>query len=69
MYMKLVDLYGCAIEVTNLEEAIDITARYMTYRHRDKNFSGFDEQRKAYWTDMHGKLSKIKRQLNAKNRW
>lgn len=44
--MKVPDLNGCPIEVTNLDEAIQITAEYKEYRHEDKNFSEFDKRQK-----------------------
>lgn len=31
--MKVTDLYGCPTEVTDLDEAIGITAQYKGYRH------------------------------------
>lgn len=61
--MKVTDLNGCQIEVTDLDEAIQITAEYKEYRHKDKSFSEFDKRQKAYWTDMYEKLTAIKKQL------
>lgn len=48
------------IEVTDLNEAIRITAEYKQYRHKDKSFSEFDKRQKSYWTDMHAKVTAIK---------
>ena len=61
--MKVTDLNGCQIEITDLDEAIQITAEYREYRHEDKGFSEFDKRQKAYWTDMYEKLTTIKEQL------
>jgi hypothetical protein len=61
--MKVTDLNGCQIEVTDLEEAIQITAEYKEYRHKDKGFSEFDKRQKVYWVDMYEKLKVIKEQL------
>lgn len=61
--MKVTDLNGCSIEVTNLDEAIQITAEYKEYRHKDKSVSEFDKRQKAYWMDMFEKLTAIKKQL------
>lgn len=36
--MKITDLNGCLIEVTNLREAIEIARQYKEYRHEDKSF-------------------------------
>lgn len=40
--MKITDLNGCLIEITNLKEAIEIARQYKEYRHEDKSFSEFD---------------------------
>ena len=62
--MKVTDLNGCQIKVTNLDEAIRITAECKEYRHEDKSFSEFDKRQKAYWSDMYEKLTAIKEQLS-----
>ncbi|MDN3692306.1 hypothetical protein QWZ06_08525 [Chryseobacterium tructae] len=61
--MYITDLNGCLIEVTDLDEAIKITADYKEYRHRDKSLSDFDKKQIAYWTDMYEKLTAIKEQV------
>lgn len=61
--MKVTDLNGCPIEVTNLKEAIKIARQYKEYRHEDKSFSELDIRQKAYWTDMYEKLKAIKKQV------
>jgi hypothetical protein len=61
--MKVTDLNGCQIEVTDLDEAIRITADYKEYRHEDKSYSELDKRQKAYWSDMYEKLITIKKQL------
>lgn len=58
--MKVTDLNGCQIEVTDLDEAIKITADYKEYRQKNKSFSEFDKRKRAYWTDMYEKLTAIK---------
>lgn len=65
--MKVTDLNGCPIEVTNLDEAIRITSQYSKYRHEDKSFADFDARKKVYWTDMHEKLTAIKLRLRSDN--
>jgi hypothetical protein len=62
--MKVTDLNGCTIEVTDLQRAIKITRQYKDYCHDDKSFSEFDKRQKAYWTDMYEKLMKINQLLN-----
>jgi len=61
--MKVTDLNGYQIEVTDLDEAIKITADYKEYRHKNKSFSEFDKRQKAYWTDMYEKLTAIKERV------
>jgi len=62
--MKITDLNGYEIEVTDLKEAIRIAKRNTGYSHEDKSFSDFDKRQNAYWTDIHKKLTAIKEQLN-----
>ena len=62
--MKVTDLNGYQIEVTDLKEAIRITKRYTKYRQADKKFSDFDKRKNAYWTDMYEKLTAIKARVN-----
>lgn len=62
--MKVTDLNGCEIEITNLKEAIKIAKRNTGYSHEDKSFSEFDKRQKAYWTDIHEKLTAIKKRIN-----
>ena len=58
--MKVTDLNGCQIEVTNLDEAIQITAEYREYEHINDGFSELDKRLNKYWTDMYKKLLKLK---------
>jgi hypothetical protein len=62
--MNVTDLNGFQIEVSDLDEAIRITAEYKEYRHEDKSFSEFDKRQKVYWTDMYEKLTTIKKRLD-----
>ncbi|MDE5437618.1 hypothetical protein KRE47_08005 [Elizabethkingia meningoseptica] len=62
--MKVTDLNGCEIEITNLKEAIKIAKRNTGYSHEDKSFSEFDKRQKAYWTDIHEKLTAIKQRID-----
>ena len=61
--MKVTDLNGCEIEITNLKEAIKIAKRNTGYSHEDKSFSEFDKRQKAYWVDIHEKLTAIKKRI------
>lgn len=62
--MKVTDLNGYEIEVTDLQEAIRIAKRNTGYSHEDKSFSDFDKRQNAYWMDIYEKLTAIKKRLN-----
>lgn len=58
--MKIIDLYGREIEVTDLEEAIG-QAGWFSDAHHDPPVES-DTERQAYWRDMHEKLVQLKQQ-------
>ncbi len=60
--MKIIDLNGCPIEITDLNEAIIMAEDRKDYRHVNKGYENFDKERNAYWTDVYEKLVKIKEQ-------
>ena len=62
--MKITDLNGCEIKVSNLDEAIRIIAEYKEYEHINDGFSDLDKRLNRYWTDMYDKLQKIKSKQN-----
>ncbi|MFZ4860921.1 hypothetical protein ACL9RF_01915 [Sphingobacterium sp. Mn56C] len=62
--MKINDLHGFEIEITDLKEAIKIAKRNTGYSHEDKSFSDFDKRQKNYWTDIHEKLTVIKKRID-----
>ena len=66
--MKIKDLIGYTIEITNLNDAIQITRRYKQYEHENKGFSELDKKLNRYWTDMYEKLLKIKSQKKEKSK-
>ena len=66
--MKVTDLNGCEINVTNLDEAIRITAEYKQYEHINDGFSELDKRLNNYWTDMYKKLIKLKSKQNEQSR-
>jgi len=63
MKLSITDLNGHPIEVADLDKAIRITGEYKTYGHEDKSFSELDKRQRAYWTDMHEKLTALKNRL------
>ena len=54
--MKIIDLNGKGIEVTDLKLAILQADDYRHYRHSDKAFAEFDRQQRKYWEDIYLKL-------------
>lgn len=58
--MKVIDLYGKEIDVTDLEKAIEQTDWFKDAHHEPPIES--DKERQAYWRDMHEKLIKLKEQ-------
>ena len=66
--MKVTDLNGCQIKVTNLDEAIRVTAEYKEYEHINDGFSDLDKRLNNYWTDMYEKLIKLKSKQNEQSR-
>ena len=66
--MKVTDLNGCQIKVTNLDKAIRITAEYKQYEHINDGFSELDKRLNNYWTDMYKKLIKLKSKQNEQSR-
>ena len=66
--MKIIDINGCTVEINNLNDAIQITRRYKQYEHENKDFSELDKKRNQYWTDLYGKLLKIKSQKKEKSK-
>ena len=66
--MKIKDLNGYTIEITDLDKAIQITKQYKQYEHENKGFSELDKKLNRYWTDMYEKLLKIKSQKKEKSK-
>ena len=64
--MKITDLNGYKIEITNLKEAVKIAKRNTGYSHEDKSFSEFDKRQKAYWTDIYTKLKAVQERTDNK---
>jgi len=60
--MKIRDINGKWIEITDLEKAIEQTGWYKEYQHIPPVES--DKERQKYWSDLHEKLVKLKEQQN-----
>ncbi|NHA05582.1 hypothetical protein G7092_17355 [Mucilaginibacter sp. HC2] len=58
--MKIIDLEGKEIAVTDLSLAILQADDYRHYRHINTEFAEFDEKQRRYWEDIYQKLLKLK---------
>ncbi|MCS3732350.1 hypothetical protein [Mucilaginibacter dorajii] len=58
--MKIIDLDGKEMTVTDLELAIMQADDYRHYRHTDPSFKLLDEGLQAYWEDVYQKLLMLK---------
>ena len=66
--MKITDLNGFEVEITNLDEAIQIAKQHKNYEHLDKGFSELNKRLNIHWTDIYEKLLKIKTKQNEQSR-
>ncbi|MGH1517037.1 hypothetical protein [Chryseobacterium sp. JK1] len=62
--MKIKDLHGKSIEVTDLDKAIWQAENFKEYAHEDQSFLSYDKKQKAYWTDIYNKLLQLKKYPN-----
>ena len=60
MLMKIIDLDGKEITVSDLELAIMQADDYRHYRHNDPSFKQLDEGLQAYWEDFYQKLLRLR---------
>lgn len=58
--MKIIDLEGKEMIVTDLELAIMQADDYRHYRHTDPSFKLLDEGLQTYWEDVYQKLLILK---------
>ncbi len=49
--MKVKDLNGFNLEITDLDEAIRQSAAFVAYSQVGGEYSEFNEKQKAYWSD------------------
>lgn len=64
--MKITDLRGLSIEVTNLDKAIEQTENFKDLHHVPPVES--DKERQAYWRDIYQKLLQLKSKENEQSR-
>lgn len=62
--MKILDLHGMTIEVTNLDEAIAQAQKFKAYRYVNNGKSDLSEALYLYWTDLYQKLVNLKKVQN-----
>ena len=62
--MKVTDLNGFDLEVTDLDEAIRQSAAFVAYGQDGDDYSEFNKKQKNYWMDLHGKLLNLKSREN-----
>lgn len=60
--MKITDINGFQIEITDLNEAIEDAEYFKDCHHIPPKES--DKERQEYWADMHEKLKAIKEKSN-----
>lgn len=58
MIMKIKDIKGEIIQITDLEKALQQADDFRKYNSNSENF--FDKERKIYWQDIYNKLKKLK---------
>jgi hypothetical protein len=54
--MKVIDLAGRPIRVSDLEAAIKEADRFRNQYHEDPRFAELDKRLRAYWEDFYQKL-------------
>jgi len=54
--MKVTDMNGFTLEVTNLDEAIRQSEAFVAYSQVGGDCSEFNEKQKDYWSDLYHKL-------------
>ena len=58
--MKITDLDGRPIEITDLDLALLQADDYRHYRHNDPAMAAADQRLQAYWEDIYQKLVALK---------
>ncbi len=68
--MKIIDLYGETLEVTDLAEALAQADEFRGYRYTNNSCKEFEEERRIYWEDIYTKLKDLEEpeDLNKNNK-
>ncbi|OJV54335.1 MAG: hypothetical protein BGO31_12710 [Bacteroidetes bacterium 43-16] len=62
--MTVIDMNGCSLQVTDLEQAIAQMHEFKDLQHDDPVISEQDRFRQVYYRDLYEKLLQLKEQLN-----
>jgi len=62
--MKITDLNGESLEVTDLDKTIKQAEIFKDYEHENKDFKDLDNRHKSYWNDLYQKLQILKNNQN-----
>lgn len=68
--MKIIDLYGETLEVTDLAQALAQANEFRRYRYTNNSRGEFEEERHIYWEDIYTKLKEFEdpENLNKNNK-
>lgn len=68
--MKIIDLYGETLEVTDLDEALAQADEFRGYSSTNNSCNDFEEERRIYWEDIYTKLRQLEEpeDLNKNNK-
>lgn len=60
--MKITNINGSLIEVTDLDKAIKQADNFRKMRHEDKRYASLNVQLNRYWQHIYDELLKLKQQ-------
>ena len=68
--MKIRDIYGETLVVTDLDEALAQADEFRGYRYTNNSCGEFEEERRIYWKDIYTKLKELEEpeELNKNNK-
>ena len=68
--MKIIDIYGETLVVTDLDEALAQADEFRGYTSTDNSCKNFEEERRIYWEDIYTKLKDLEEpeDLNKNNK-
>lgn len=68
--MKIIDIYGETLEVTDLAKALAQADEFRGYRYTNNSCGDFEEERRIYWEDIYTKLKELEEpeDLNKNNK-